>query len=51
MALATYLSKYIPDNLKPKLKMIKGGLEKIIRTSYLGGNVEVYINEIKDAYY
>ena len=44
LALATYISNYLSDNLKPHLKMIKGGLETKIRSSYFGGNVEVYVN-------
>lgn len=31
--------------------MIKGEIEKEIRTSYFGGNVEVYVNEVLEAYY
>lgn len=31
--------------------MVKGSLETKIRSSYFGGNVEVYLNEINDAYY
>lgn len=31
--------------------MIKGGLETKIRSSYFGGNVEVYINQIGGGYY
>lgn len=31
--------------------MIKGEIEKEIRTSYFGGNVEVYSNEVSNAYY
>jgi len=30
--------------------MIKGQVEKDIRKSYFGGNVDVYINEVKNAY-
>jgi len=33
------------------IKMIKGEIEKEIRTSYFGGNVEVYSNEVSNAYY
>jgi hypothetical protein len=44
LALTAYTSKYFPDNLKSKLKTIKGGLEKKLRSSYFGGNVEVYVN-------
>lgn len=41
----------MPDNLKPDLKIIKGELEKEIRTSYFGGNVDVFINEATIAYH
>ena len=51
LALATFTSKYIPNNLRPYLNMIKGNLEAKLRTSYFGGNVDVYINEITSAYY
>jgi hypothetical protein len=30
--------------------MVKGELEKVIRQSYFGGNVEVYINEVSNGY-
>lgn len=33
LALAVYTSNYVPDQLKPKFKMIKGEIEKEIRTS------------------
>lgn len=51
LALAAYTSKYIPNNLKPAFKMIKGSLEKKLRTSYFGGNVDIYINEISSGYF
>lgn len=50
LALAAYRSSYTPLHLAPKLKMIKGELEREIRTSYFGCNVEVFINEVTDAY-
>jgi DNA polymerase type B, organellar and viral len=31
--------------------MIKGDLEKEIRSAYFGGNVEVYVNKIDRGYY
>jgi len=31
--------------------MIKGQVEKDIRKSYFGGNVDVYINEVKKCIY
>lgn len=51
LALAAYCSSYLPNNLKSELKMIKGDLETELRTSYFRGNVDVFINEVKDAYY
>jgi hypothetical protein len=50
LALAVYRSSYIPNELKSELKMIKGELEREIRTAYFGGNVEVYINEVTNGY-
>ena len=50
LALAAYTSNYIPDNLKSEIKIIKGELEKEIRTAYFGGNVDVFINEINNGY-
>ena len=51
LALTAYTSKYLPENLINKFKMVKGHLENIIRSAYFGGNVEVYINSINTAYY
>ena len=51
LALAAYCSSYLPNNLKSELKMIKGELETELRSSYFGGNVDVFINEVTDAYY
>ena len=51
LALAVYRSSYIPSHLSKELKMIKGELENEIRTSYFGGNVDVYVNEVTRAYY
>lgn len=31
--------------------MIKGGLEREIRTSYFGGNVDTFINKIENGYF
>lgn len=50
LTLAIYSSKYIPRKLKPQLKMTKGSLETKLRTSYFGGNVEVYVNEVINAF-
>ncbi len=50
LALAVYTSNYINTNLENKIKMVKGELEKEIRTSYFGGNVEVYVNKIDKSY-
>src|SRR5258706_700911 len=51
LALAVYRSSYLPDNLIKDLKMIKGELETEIRSSYFGGNVDVFINKISKAYH
>jgi hypothetical protein len=51
LALAIYTSAYIPKNLISELKMVKGDLERDIRSSYFGGNVDVYINKINNGYY
>jgi len=50
LAIAAYLSSYLPENLIKDLKIIKGELETEIRGSYFGGNVEVFINEITNGY-
>jgi len=49
LALATYCSNYMPEN--SKIKMIKGEIEKEIRSSYYGGNVDVFINKIDEGFY
>ena len=51
LAIAVYTSSYLPDNLKTEVKMIKDELEKEIRSSYFGGNVNVFINKIKTGYH
>ena len=50
LALAVYSSAYIPNSLISDLKMIKGELEKEIRSSSFGGNVDVFINKIDKGY-
>ena len=50
LALAIYRSSYLPDNILPDFKMIKGELEREIRTSYFGGNVDVFYNKISNGY-
>jgi len=50
LVLAAYRSSYIPSHLIKDLKMIKGELESEIRTSYFGGNVDVFINIINNGY-
>jgi hypothetical protein len=51
LVLAAYTSSYLPKILIPDLKMIKGELEKEIRSSYFGGNVDIFINKITKGYY
>lgn len=43
------MSSYKPEELD--IRMIKGEIEREIRSSYYGGNVEVYFNELLDGYY
>ena len=50
LSLAAYTSSYFPDNLKSEFKMVKGELEREIRTAYFGGNVDVFINKITNGY-
>ena len=50
LVLAVYRSSYIPTHLIKDFKMIKGELEKEIRSSYFGGNVDVFINHITKGY-
>jgi len=50
LALSSYISSYLPNDMRSKLKIIKGELEREIRTADFGGNVEVYINEIETGY-
>jgi len=45
LSLSIYTSSFY--NESNKIKMIKGQVEKDIRKSYFGGNVDVYINELK----
>jgi len=51
LALAAYTSSFIPSNLISDFKMIKGDLEQEIRSSYFGGNVDVFINKIDKGFY
>jgi len=51
LSLAIFTSKFLNNDNANKLKVIKGEIEKEIRTGYFGGNVDVYINEVKTAYY
>jgi hypothetical protein len=47
---AMFTSRFYDEDYK--IKMVKGNLEKEIRKSYFGGNVDVFIHEIMDeAYY
>jgi hypothetical protein len=44
------MSGFYNSNSK-SIKMIKGNIEKDIRNSYFGGNVDVFINEIYNGFY
>lgn len=50
LALSAYTSSYMPNNLNLEFKVIKGELERELRSSYFGGNVEVFVNEITSGY-
>jgi len=50
LALAVYRSSYLPEHLKPEIKMVKGELENEFRSTYFGGNVDVFINEVIEGY-
>jgi len=50
LALAAYTTSYFPNNLISDFKLIKGELEREIRTAYFGGNVDVFINKISNGY-
>jgi len=49
LALGVYISNYKPEDLD--IRMIKGEIEREIRTSYYGGNVDVYFNELLEGFY
>lgn len=50
LALAVYRSSYLPENIRSELKILKGEIEREIRTSYFGGNVEIFMNETSNSY-
>lgn len=50
LALAAYRSSFLPEHLVQDFKMIKTEIETEIRTSYFGGNVDVFINEVSNCY-
>ena len=49
LAMAIYTSKFYNNDLK--IKMIRGIVEKDIRSAYFGGNVNVLINKIDKGFY
>jgi hypothetical protein len=51
LSLAIFTLNFLLPNLRNKLKVIKGEVEKEIRTGYFKGNVNVYINKVSNAYY
>jgi len=51
LAIFVYGSSYLPNNLKPDLKIIKGEVERELREAYFGGNVGVFINLITNGYH
>jgi len=51
LAVGIYTSKYYTNSDDLKIKMIRGNVEKEIRTAYYGGNVNVLINKMNHGYY
>jgi len=51
LAAAIFTSNFYKNSDDLKIKMIRGNVEKDIRTAYYGGNVDAYINKIDKAFY
>ena len=51
LAVGIYTSNFITNSNDWNIKMIRGNVEKDIRSSYYGGNVNVFINKIDHGYY
>jgi len=49
LAVGIFTSKFYNNDLN--IKMVRGNVEKDIRSSYFGGNVNVFINKIDKGYY
>ena len=49
LAVAIYTSKFYNNDLK--IKMIRGNVEKEIRSAYFGGNVTVCVNKMNKGFY
>jgi hypothetical protein len=45
------MSSFYDKKNNNSMKLIKGNIEKIIRTAYFGGNVDVFFNEIDHGYF
>jgi len=51
LASAIFTSKFYTDSENLKIKMIRGIVEKDIRSAYFGGNVNTFINKMDHGYY
>ena len=51
LASAIFTSKFYNDSDDLKIKMIRGNVEKEIRSAYYGGNVNVLVNKMDHGYY
>ena len=51
LAVGIYTSNFRTNSKDLKIKMIRGNVEKEIRNSYYGGNVNVLINKMDKGYY
>lgn len=49
LAMGIFTSGYY-DEKQNKIKVIKGAVEDDIRSSYFGGNVDVFANELSNGY-
>ena len=51
LAVAIYTTNFYSNTSEDKIKMIRGIVEKDIRSAYFGGNVNVCVNKINKAFY
>jgi len=51
LAVAIYTSNFYTKSYEDKIKMIRGNVEKEIRSAYFGGNVNVFVNKMNKGFY